>query len=198
MSWYYTYYIGKKTPEGKLIPVGPYNEKGKLRPVIERSSSFASDLHEDFSRVPDEMATDALNREFRLEDWQGNPSLDVWWLPVSELGSDNFIKTGYFLQEDVQRYQEDQWDRDLFYDRMTPEVYAARLATELKFGPPKEQEDEEGYKFTPHPVSDYMFFAYPDWMSKEYETHLLKQAVDALQVWNEPEGTEMVILMTQG
>ena len=196
MSYYYTYYIGTKTEDDKIYPLGPYTAKGKLKPALERSRSFASDLHERFFPVVEEQITEELRKEFEYENWNGERSVDVKYLPVKNLPGGSFVKSGYFLIEDVEAYQKDDDTFDLFYDRMTPEVYAARSANELRFGPPKPKTGCEGEEYTEHSCADYMYFAYPDYFCEEYEAHILRAAADSLESYGD-EG-ELVVLLTQG
>ena len=69
MSYYYSYYAGYKY-DGKIYPLGPFNCFGKLRAIVEKSRSFASDLHNDFYDVPDDAASDELRERFEYEDWK--------------------------------------------------------------------------------------------------------------------------------
>ena len=68
MSYYYNYYVGYKK-DGKIYPWGPYNANGKLEPMVSRSRSFASDLHEEFYAVSDKEVSEELRKEFEYEDW---------------------------------------------------------------------------------------------------------------------------------
>jgi len=192
MSWYYNYYIGCEK-EGKLYPVGPYDANGNLHAVLERSKSFASDLHEEFRNIPKEMMSEELKKEFQVgEDGYGYLS----YLPISELPSSDFIKRGYFLIEDVQRYQ--SGDDDVFYDSLSPEVYAARLLSETRLGPPRAQLDEAGEEYVPHSVADYMYFAYPDEFCPEYEAHVIKCALAPYEYSKIMENAKPVVILSQG
>ncbi len=52
MSWYYDYYICRKSKDdGKIYPFGPFDYNGKFFPALSRSRSFASDLHEYFRDI---------------------------------------------------------------------------------------------------------------------------------------------------
>ena len=204
MSYYYNYYIGYKTKENKIYPLGPYDAFGKMHSVFYRSRSFASDLHEDFRRVQDEQITEELAKEFAYEDWNGEKKVQqLKYLPSSELPSGNFIKRGYLLSDDINEYEKtgDSWD--LFYDFMTPAVYLMRLQNELVFGSPvkKEKKDDEDWEDAgdeKRPCSDYSYFAYVDLGSKEYEVHMLQLALQAYEFAKIPEGAEMVILEDEG
>lgn len=198
MSYYYSYYIGYEK-DGKIYPLGPYDSFTKIRPVIERSRSFASDLHEHFYNLPKEKASDELFDEFKWEDWKGETQFQMKYLPFKELPSGDYIKKGYFLISDVQRYERgaDPFDDGLFYDYLEPTVYASLFQIELKFGKLPLQEDCEGNAYQPHSVSEYMFYAYPDKFSKEYESFILTCAVSCLENYLLKD-SEIVILETEG
>ena len=107
MSYYYNYYIGYKK-DNKIYPLGPYSCDGKINEVLSRSRSFASDLHDDFHKMPNEMITSELRRDFEYENFNGEKTVDVKYLELDKMPDDNFIKSGYFLIEDVQSYLKDK------------------------------------------------------------------------------------------
>ena len=133
MSYYYNYYVGYKK-DGKIYPLGPYNCRGQLRSVMTNSRSFASNLYNEFYSVPDNMISDELRQKFENEDWNGNKTTKVKYLPVNELPRGSYIKSGYFLISDVQEYEKTGDTSELFYDTVSPTIYAAKLDYELKFG----------------------------------------------------------------
>ena len=198
MSYYYNYYIGYQK-DGKIYPLGPYNCFGKLKTVISRSRSFASDLHNLFYHMKEEAISDELRKEFEYPDWKGNPCIDVKFLPMKELPSGSCIKRGYFLMEDVKEYEsnEDAWD--IFYDHLSPEVYAAKLQNELAMGKPTPEYDEEGEEIVNHSAADYMYYAYQDYNCQEYEAECIRLVADMLSEYEDiPEGAELVVLETEG
>ena len=203
MSWYYTYYIGGLTKDGKIIPLGMYDREGKIHPAIEKSRSFASDLHEQFSPITKDMISEEFEKEFSYEDYTGKKVLDLTYLsylPLKDLGSTDYIRKGYFLIEDVRQYEEDGETWDLFYDWLTPQVYAVKLENELKFGPPQKEYDVEGEDCTPHSVRDYMYYAYPNYDSREYEASRIIDA--AYMICDEYDAKErgltLVAILSQG
>ena len=101
------------------------------------------------------------------------------------------IQTGYVLIEDVIRY-ENEGDTDVFYNRITPTVYAAKLEHELKFGKNPEQEDV--YESN---ASEYMYYAWQDRNTEGYEAYLILQAYDSLVLF-EDKNREYYILETEG
>lgn len=193
MSWYYNYYLGYEKDD-KVYPLGPYDVDGKIHPIFSVSRSFASDLHEDFYFVGKEKFSDkaieALGYEGTLEE--------LWMLPINELGSDDFIKRGYFLTRDVQEYLKDGDSYDRFYESLSPEVFAAKVANESKMGPPQPKKDIEGNEIEVYSANEYMYFAYPDYNSREYEVFKIRNALDMFRYAHATKDGKVVILMTQG
>ena len=203
MSYYYHYYVGYMTEDGMVYPLGPYDCFGQLHSAVWRSRSFASDLHEDFYGLDKKAYSDKLKQEFSYKDWEGTERLqDVRYLPLTELGSGDFIKRGYFLIEDVGAFEDagrSFWDFDGFYDRLSPEVYAAKAANETRFGKPEKKYDAEGEEITPHSAAEYMYYAYPDYNCREYEVAQLKSVANAVSEFADtPKGATIVILETEG
>lgn len=55
MSYYYTYYLGRReTATGKVGLAGPYDKDGRAVSIMSKSRSFASDLHEDMLPLAEE------------------------------------------------------------------------------------------------------------------------------------------------
>ena len=178
MSYYYNYYIGHQGKDGLFYPVGPFTADGKLLPVLSRSRNFASDLHDWFAKIPDEKISDELRKHFSY-DWNGETETStIKYIYANELPKGSYIKDGYFLIDDVVTYKEEHDSWDLFYDRIDPEVYAARMQNEIVYGQPKPREDEDDCG---HSASDYMYFAYPEYSSAEYEAAVLRQFIDVYE-----------------
>ena len=200
MSYYYNYYIGYMSEE-KVYPLGPYNCKGKLKDVISRSASFASDLHEDFFYLKDDMISDELRKEFSYTNWNDEVVMQkVKYLPVEALPKGSAIKRGYFLIEDVKNYEDDPDSFDGFYDYLNPTVYSAMANNEVRFGKPEPVKDSCGEEYYPKSASDYMYYAYEDWHSKEYEADILRTVAYMLGEYDYdlPKGYKLVILETEG
>ena len=199
MSYYYNYYIGYMSKD-KIYPLGPYSATGKLRPAVCKSSSFASDLHDDLYYVQDDMISDELREAFSYKNYNGEIVMDnVRYCMLSDLPDGNGITKGYFLIDDVKAYEEDR-SADVFYDKLSPEVYAAMLKNELMFGKPAPEKDCEGEEYQPKSASDYMYYAYMDHNSKAYETFILRAFAEALGDYDSdlPKGYKVVILETEG
>lgn len=122
MSYYYTYYLGYQNHEDrKIYPLGPYNYNHELCPVFCISASFASDLYRDFSYLKTENASEKLKTEFSFENWDSQKS-SMKMLEADKLPVADFIKKGYFLIEDVQKYEKDP---DILNDE--DEMYFPRM-----------------------------------------------------------------------
>lgn len=200
MSWYYTYYIGVLNKEGKLYPFAPYDKDGKLYHVLENSRSFEYGLHESFLPIKEEMVTEEFKKQFPY--YEEEKSLYTFAY-VKDLGSSEYIKDGYFLIDDVEEYVRTKDSYDIFYDRLSPIAYAAKLLNEKTLGEPikeaNEDEDDE-YSDRKHPASDYMYFAYPDYYCKEYHASIIKTVLDMVCDSYDMEEKELtpVIILTQG
>ena len=197
MSYYYNYYIGYKK-DNKIYPLGPYSCDGKINEVLSRSRSFASDLHDDFHKIPDEMISSELRRDFEYENFNGEKIVDVKYLELDKMSDDNFIKSGYFLIEDVQSYLKDKDTEDIFYEYLEPAVYTMKMENELKFGKPETKYDVEGNPFSNYSCGDYTYFAYPDYHCKEYESFIIKQQAYIYEYTDVVKDAEIVILETEG
>ena len=197
MSYYYNYYIGYKK-NNKIYPLGPYSYDGRINEVLSKSRSFASDLHNDFKEVPNDMISSELRRDFEYEDFNGKKTVNVKYLELDKMPDDNFIKSGYFLIEDIQTYLKDKYIEDIFYERLDPEIYTMKLQNELKFGKSKTKYDCEGNPFPNYSCEDYAYFAYPDYNCKEYESFIIKQQAYIYEYTNAVKDAEIVILETEG
>ena len=198
MSYYYNYYIGYKQ-DGKIYPWGPYTAEGRLEPVLSRSRSFASDLYNEFHVVSDKEISEELRKEFEYEDWTKTKRIDVKYLSEDDLPTGSYIKTGYFLIKDVEAYENDKYGNfEGFCDVISPEVYAAKLQHEMMFGKNQPKKDDEGYEYTEPNASDYMYYAYPDYNTEEYESFFLRQLIDALRNVFAGRDVEYVVLETEG
>lgn len=200
MSWYYSYSIGYRDKNGILFPIGPFNHKGKLRPILEKSRSFTSHIYERFYPVKPEAISDELMKAWYSDLFEDTvkEELYVSYLPISELSDKPVERRGYFLTEDIESYLKggDTWE--IFYDYLEPEIYAMRVESELKFGPPKPKKDMDGGDITPHSVSEYSYFSFIDYNSEEYDEYRLKLGVEMFEFEKIPEDAEMVIILHQG
>lgn len=199
MSYYYNYYLGYKK-ENKFYPLGPYDANGKLHEVICKSRSFASDLHEDFWHLKDEEMSEELKKAFSYETGSGEIQYQkVKYLPFKLLPSDNFVKSGYYLIKDIDEYIKSNGDtEDLFYEKLDSTVYAMKLKNEIALGKESTKYDCEGEELENYSASDYAFFAYPDYNSKEFEAFIIRQAANMFEFSELLKDAEIVVLETEG
>ena len=198
MSYYYNYFLGY-IKDNKVYPLGPFDNKGKIHAIISRSRSFASDLHDDFLPIDEELLSDELKEQFQYKNYNGDIVTEhIKCLPIDKLGNDNYIKSGYFLIEDIEEYQKDKNTEDIFYEAMTPELYAMKMKNELAFGTPKEKFDAEENPLDVHSCSEYAYFAYPNYLSREYEVSRIKDYASIFEYADVIEDAELVALETEG
>lgn len=198
MSYYYCYYLGIKDKFSGLVkPLGPFDCNNNFKPIIERSRSFASNLHEDFKILSNDMISQELREKFEYEDWQGNKQIEIKFLPFSDLTKDSYIIKGYFPIDDIQAWEQGG-DDSLFYSVINAHAYNELMKKELIFGKNQPEKDEEGYSFTKLNASDYAYDAIPNYYSKEYEAELIRQVASILFDYELSEKYELVILETEG
>lgn len=144
------------------------------------------------------MISDELRHEFDYEDYEGEIQMqNIHTLMLDELPKGSYIKSGYFLIEDVERYMH-TGDSDSFYDRKDPAVFAAILQSEAVLGAPPTKYDMEGNPYPIRSAADYMYFAYPDYESEEYEAFLISQFAEALERYPDIEFDSIIVLETEG
>ena len=198
MSYYYNYYIGYRTPDDKIYPLGPFDANGVIHPALCRSRSYASALHHEFNCIPEKDVSDKLINALgyaRQED-EEKTFENGKFLPLNELPNGSFIKDGYFLIEDVIHYN--KTGEAEFCNCIPKEVYAAKLQNEIALGPPLPETDEFDQDVTPKSCRDYMYFAYPDVNSREYESWVIRNAIEMLEFSDRPKDSTLVIIETEG
>lgn len=211
MSEYHSYYIGYQTKDNMIYPIGPFDSHGKLHAVFYRSRSFASDLYEIFygvrtSYISDKLCT-CIYRQYDVEPSKDNlkSSLRLDYLPLDDLPAGGFVKNGYFLIEDVQRYlSAKSYDRDelvryeLFFDRIPVSVYAAKLQNELLFGSTSKVDDNDDENVDAKSCKDYMYFSYPDLTCQEYEAFCIRLAANMFESYQLPKDARLVVIHDVG
>jgi len=198
VSTYYCYYIGY-IEDDKIYPLGMYNNKGKMVPVIEDSRSFASDLWEMFDCVGANQFSEELEKEFSYTVYGTDREREhVRYLKVKDLPKESYIKKGYFLISDIERYEnDDPYDdiSDIFYEHLSPVAYHAKFNSELVFGKPEPKIDCEGEEFPVYSAGEYAYYAYPDKRSRAYDAELLRTVASQFESYKvEDKGRELVIL----
>lgn len=200
MSYDYQYYLGyEELDSGIIKPYGPYTCDGKLKPILEKSCGFASNLHNRFISVPSGCYSNELRKEFEYEDWNGEKRIDVKYLYIEDFPSLDYIKKGYFLIDDVQAWEQGG-DDDLFYHMITPQIYAEKMRNELTFGKNMPKKDIEGNEYTEPNASDYMYYAVPQYNSEEYEAWLISEFANGMCDYDffNNNDVRLVILETEG
>ena len=199
MSYYYNYYIGYEK-DGKLYPLGPYDQSGRLHDALSKSRSFASDLHDKFYRVSDDMISEELRKDFSYETYDHKTEMrQLKYLPVDNLPTDKLESEGYCLIEGIKRYEEEGDIDDLLYDMLTPQEYIRKMENELKFGRPERKFDEEGGEFEIHSCDEYSYYRFIDYNSPSYESFILQLFVNVYEYTSAvPDGATIVILETEG
>ena len=198
MSYYYNFYPAIKRADGK---VDVYCDKKIVLDWYSRSF-FNAEMLYDFPYLKEENMTDALKKQFTFKNWENKEEISDLRI-MSKTGiyglKSNFVKTGYYLIEDVKRYQQDPdslWNLEVFYDHISPEVYAA-LLTSRPHGIMKK--DCEGTEYLDHGADDYMFFAYPDYTSDEYKAFKWRILYEMLEDNAKLEdGEEIVFVEDEG
>lgn len=171
---------------GKIHPLGLYNCFFALCPVIQRAENFASKLHTRFNLIREDMYSDDLKNEF------GEDSA-LEYLPIDELPLGTYIKSGYFLIDEVKKFEQEGDEYFEFSEFLLPRFYAAKLQIEMMFGF-KESAEKRGEKS----VADYMFYTYPDYRSEEFEARVIHVAADALiKSVEQVEKEDLVVILSK-
>lgn len=208
MSFYVDYYLGYRTPEGKIYPLGAFDCFGKLHSILTKSRSGMSDMWEDFKQVTLEETTDELRKHF----YNGNPysyeketeeekkQMPPWcfWKYLDDLPEGDGWVRGYFLQDDISYYEKTGNDEDLFWNYLTPEEYVRKMESELKFGVPKPQVDAEGNEIEIHSCGEYSYYMVEKYESEGYEAARIRRAADIYEFAKIPKGSRLVVLESHG
>ena len=198
MSYWYNYYLGYMYMEtNKIHPLGLFDDKGKIHSVLSVSGSYASPLHEMFAPVADAYITEGLNKCFNYDHYTGQSEFDVHWVKLEDLPKGSYLKKGYFLLEDIRKFEETEDPWDLFYEKLTPYEYNIKVENELRFGLPKPKKDCEGNEFPVYSAGEYGWYIYPDYNSEEWESEVIRQAAYAYE-YAIPKDAKIVVLETEG
>ena len=218
-SWYSDFYICYKNKEdGKFYPFGPFDYKGKLHSVFERSG-YDQELAREFWDIGSaekrkELISEELfntlthyedddeGYEEKRKEFYDGKGYWLWsYLPYEDLPVGDYIKKGYVLIDEIEQY-ENREDRgfDGFYGVLSPNVYAKKMENELKFGPPKPTKNEWGEEYTPTSMSEYSYYVWPDYDCIEYAANRIRNALGLMRDWYDlkENGEEIYILCTQG
>lgn len=185
MSYYYNYYLGYIDGD-KIYPFGPYNSFGTLCPIIHRTMNFASYLHTKFSKVQESSISEELRNSFERKNWKGEKFVDVSYLSLEELPVGNYIKSGYFLIDEVKKFEEEDDEFFEFSEILSSHFYAAKLQNEMTFG--SNSNDEKS-------ASHYMFYTYPDYKSEEFEARMIYSAAESLLAYEKSIKRENLVVL---
>lgn len=184
MSTYYTYYLGYEKPDGKIYPLGPYDDRHKLHNICYWTQSFASSIYKDFSLVSEEKISDELRTEFEYEDWNGKKRCDVYWAYAEDIPCGTGEVHGYFPIDDVQNYIDDNEyfsAEELKYSMLTAEEFAINAAYELKHGEPRSITYDDGIVEQVGSCKDYILYSFVDQEGEEYQGGRLHAALDSFE-----------------
>lgn len=206
MSYYYAYYMGVLNDEHKIVPIGQFDEAGRIYPVYCRSGSFASDLHDEFDIISPKAYSEEFLKYFPHAD-DSRAGL-VKCLRLRNLPKGDFIKRGYYLIDDIQTYESDpEHDaEDLFYTSLTPTAYAERMRNAERFKLETDKaahpldEDKNEDEEEEHPLSNFAYYAYPDYHCKEWESHIIQLAFSAYddEHYGKYDADDYVVIETEG
>lgn len=195
MSYYYNYYLGYKY-DGKIYALGPFDNTGNLHAILSKSRSFASNLHEEFRNIHEDEISNDIRKHFEYrDDYSGKNMVGIKVLSIKDLPSGDIIKRGYVLIDDVKAYE--NGDDDVFYNVLSPTVYAAKADNERTFGKNQELTDEYGGKYHEPNASEYMYYAWVDRNSVEYESFIITDYYNTLVEYPE-DGIEYFVLLSEG
>lgn len=206
MSYYYGYRLGY-LKDNKIYPLFPFSVDGTWEDIISRSRSYGDELHELFDHIPVEMVSDELKsrivRDLETPEDRFKENLSYWkWLRFSDLPIGSYIKTGYFLINDVLRYESEPGEyiypsyAGLFYDKLSPNAYIARMNT-YQLTKQDGKKDEDG-DWIERPVYDYMYYAYPDYGSDEYAAAMIRSAASMCDMFCYDNKAELVVIDVEG
>lgn len=225
MSVEYNYYIAlrdKNTHKFSLFPGSTYKCKKEdwysakeedkeyvMRPrtIYWKSGSFVDrDFTGEFWKVNEADCDEEMVKAFTFKDWHDEDSFtdDLGYLTYEDLSNMNseYIRRGYYLVEDVSRYEADDsalFNEDIFYDHVSPTVYTNMCLKQIK---KHTEKDCEGYEYTVNGFEEYMYYAYPDYESKEYMIHELQTIMNSYQegidYLDEFKDKELILLQSIG
>lgn len=179
-----------------MYVLGPFDNNGNLCSILVKSRSYASNLHEKFRKISDDEISDDIRKHFEYrDDYTGKNIVDLKVLEVDKLPSGEFVKSGYVLIDDVKAYE--NGEDDVFYGVLSPTVYAAKANNERIFGKNEERTDEYGDKYHEPNASEYMYYAWVDKNSEEFEACIIR-GVYHMMVDYEEDGFKYFVLLSEG
>lgn len=206
MSYYYNYYVGQRNKAtGKFTTVEPYDANCEPMCLLWKSSSFASDLHEDFYPIYSKDMEDRLKSfscfvsSSMTDEEYDQGYYKVKYMPYNDFQLFQPFRNGYVLTEDVISYSADagcdfsEYARDI----LTTEQYAAFAHSYMASKKTRNVYDpatDEEIECNP---SDYMLFNWVDYDGRQYEQWSITNIISSLDITPD-KGYELVILETEG
>lgn len=210
MSEYINYYICKKKKDtGVIYPLGPFDDKGRFICALWKSRSFYTDLPDLFTVVSKDQISDELidsifysskNKDDLKKDLCDGSYYSFHYCPIEELGSKDFIQSGYYLVDDIKRYElslKGECEFDDFYECLSPTLYCQMLMSENSSKYIREYDCEDSKMKVKH-ASDYAYYMYPNYQSKEYEAFVLYTIADTLTSLHEDNEYDVVAVFYRG
>ena len=182
MSTYYSYYLGYRTTDEKVHIYGPYDKFGNVECIFCRSRSFASQIYQDFIRIRAEKIGDDIIKDFmKVYDttYIDRYEMNINYMLLDDLPSTDYIKSYFVPVDDALYYlnkikEEDDYENIYFHKKYTIEEYALATNNAIR------ENDEKKIK----ELSDYVYFSYPDYNSKEYESFLVQNYIkDSVELY---------------
>lgn len=211
MSYYYNYYFGSRNKStGEFDTYGAYDDRSSPLCILSKSRSFASDLHDDMDYIPEEKMSYRMKQFFGYKDFNGEEKIDnVKWISFNKLPDSNPIKGRYILKEELINYlnsEHDLSEDEYFTEKLTMQqynIFAQMYLEDHKKTRKVEVYDleKDEYVFKNVKPTDYVYYQWIDYNSKEYETWLIKtfafySGIDLIDY--RKEDNELVLLETEG
>lgn len=203
MSYYYNYYLGQRNKSiGTVSFLGPFSKEGGALPILWKSRSFASDLHESFDFVPKENIDSSIFENkilYKDDDYQQTLKM----LPLSELKNDSPFKIGYVLRSQLISFFENKdnyfSETDAFTKVLTAEAFATFAQGYLVDEKPMFIYDWNSHETIKALPTDFVYHSWINYNSPEYEKWFISEVINNLGLsYRCDKDSELVILETEG
>ena len=195
MSYLYKFFLGKKYADGTIDYVG--DESITIRSYS--SGFFNDEFLSPFDYVAESEMREKLKKYMETTGWNDEPIIrKLMYLSFDDFFKidRNYIKSGYFLAEDVSEYlkSEDKYYFDGFYNSLDPIMYSSLVRTRPETII-RDSQRYEGEKEVLRGANDYMWFAYPDYSSIQYMAEEMASIIMFIRDNSKlEEGEEFLIL----
>ena len=195
MSMYYTYYLGYWDDDGKIVPLGPYDDEGNLHELFSYNYHTDISIHEGFDKISFEHLSEKFIQMVRSDyDFDKDEEIEdlwrnTWWgymdfkdVVGGIFSIQQFIKTGYWETDELLEFlskSRAEQEEILYFgglsDPLPPAVYAAKVSND------------------PEVAKKYMFYAICDTNTDDYYRYLAHiKCVDLIDDWSH-KGRKYVI-----